>query len=890
MKKNYLIFLFLIIGASGLFSQEYELVWQEDFNGTELNTDVWNYDTGVGIWNTGANAELQYYQSDNVAVGPDGEGGNALIITAKKEAVNGYQFTSGRIQTRGKVGVQFGKIEARIKLPVLENGLWPAFWMLGTQKGWPASGEIDILEGGHAEGIAAGTQERTMNGALHWEHQGNYAGYGPQWTAPVGASLYEYNTFTLTWTPTRIEMHFNDVATPYFAMDITGADAEEFRDWPHYFILNLAVGGSFPGITNPNNISAPFPAKMYVDYIRVYQQEGVGDLVVTAPAPPPTSDHFGIFTENPSITDRFVIDDIAHSVQIWDGSLFAIEEAPSYDGEDVLAFYAPGSRTWFGFGVNASSGIDLSHYNTGYLKFAMRTSATNNFWVGVGSANETEGRINFNNGSDPYGFQRNGEWQQISIPIADLVGQGLNLSAATNVFMLGGDGAIENILVDDIYYSVSSADVANSALNPDRNAALVLPEYKIEADYYGLFTENPNVTTKLLIDDVDGHIYIWDGTLGAIASSSYDGNDVLAFKSTGAKDWWGFGIHDNKGYDLSHFANGYLSFSVKTSSQETFAVAIEGAAGSQKGVFQFAVGSDPVGFLRDGEWHRVSVPIAPMVAAGLDLSFVGVPFSATSSGTSNSISDIAFDDIILTVSETQPDNPNLSDGDIVDPIVPDTQGWDSWFGDGGAGSVAFSEDYLAAVTISQAGWAAHSVQFFKDNMSIPDGEYRLTFRARADNARSINVNLGKGLDVSPWFVPFMDPARFDLTTDWQEFSLNISKENVEVIGKLVFEMGSIGTGTLATIVYLDDVNFGLAGATTIREDLEDVLEIFPNPAQNTVFVKTVVGKVVNLYNITGVKVASQVALNGEVQFDVSGLSKGLYIVEIDGNTFKLIVK
>lgn len=500
MKKDCLIVLFLLFGSITLFSQNYELVWEENFDGTELNTEVWNYEEGVGIWNTGQNAELQYYKADNVAVGPDGEGNNALIITAKREAVGSYQFTSGRIQSRGKVEVQYGKIEARIKLPFLANGLWPAFWMLGTEKGWPASGEIDILEAGHSQGIAAGTQERTLNGALHWQENGNYAGYGPQWTAPVGVSLYDYNIFTLTWTPQRIEMHLNEHATPYFAMDITGSDKEEFRDWAHYFILNLAVGGSFPGITNPSNITAPFPAQMFVDFIRVYQLDGEGDVVETDP-----------------------------------------------------------------------------------------------------------------------------------------------------------------------------------------------------------------------------------------------------------------------------------------------------------------------------------------------------------------------------------------------------KGWDSWFGDGGIGSVAFPEDHLATVTISNAGWQAYSVQLFKDGLSIPDGDYELTFRARADHARTIHVNLGKGLSVDPWFIAFMDPASFNLTTQWQDFSLDISKENAEVIGKLVFEMGKIGTGTLATNVYLDDIVFAPAGTTNLNGPSADVLDLFPNPAQTTVFVKTVAGKVVTLYSSTGVLVASQVAANGEAQFDVSALSHGLYLVETGGVARKVLV-
>ncbi|GAO29807.1 family 16 glycosylhydrolase [Geofilum rubicundum] len=500
MKNNSLLLFLFVFVFGGLFSQNYELVWEENFDGTALNTDVWNYEEGVGIWNTGSNAELQYYKAANVAVGPDGQGNNALIITAKKETVGSYQFTSGRIQSRGKVEVQYGKIEARIKLPVLANGLWPAFWMLGTEKGWPASGEIDIMEAGNAQGIAAGTQERTLNGALHWEHQGNYAGYGPQWTAPAGTSLYDYNKFTLTWTPQRIEMHLNDHSTPYFSMDITSADAEEFRDWAHYFILNLAVGGSFTGITNPNNINAPLPAQMFVDYIRVYQLDGEGDVVET-----------------------------------------------------------------------------------------------------------------------------------------------------------------------------------------------------------------------------------------------------------------------------------------------------------------------------------------------------------------------------------------------------DSQGWDSWFGDGGAGSVAFPEEHLATITISNAGWAAYSVQLFKDGLSIPDGDYVLTFRAKADHARTINVNLGKGLNVDPWFIAYMDPASFDLTTEWQDFSLPISKENVETVGKLVFEMGDIGAGTLTTKVYLDNISFAPAGTTNLDEVDAIHVTVFPNPAESNVFVHTDPGKKVALYTLTGVQVASEVALHGEVQFNVAGLAQGIYLVEVDGKARKVVV-
>ncbi|SMO75185.1 Por secretion system C-terminal sorting domain-containing protein [Saccharicrinis carchari] len=884
-KKTLLLFLLPFLLFVATTAQNYNLVWEENFDGTSLNTDVWTYDTPTGIWNWGSNQELQYYSPDNVSVGPDGEGNNALIITAKREAREGYQFTSGRIHTRGKVGVRYGKIEARIKLPVLADGLWPAFWTLGTKNVWPASGEIDILEGGHADGIAAGTQERSFNGAVHWQHAGNYAGHGPQYTAPQGSSLYQYNTFTMEWSPSKIEMFFNNETVPYFAMNIDGADAEEFRDWTHYFILNLAVGGSFPGITNPDHITAPLPAQMMVDYIKVYQKTGEGEVVITPPEAPPTADQFGIYTENPAITERFVIDDLNNSLQIWENSLQPLNDAPSYDGTEAMAFYALASRTWFGLGINANNGIDLSHYDNGYLKFALRTTADNNFWIGVGDQDGNEGKVEFNNGADPYGFQRDGQWHNISIPVSTLKIAGLNLSKASNIFMIGGEGAVSNILIDDIYYSTSPDDVSNSALNPNRNATIELIENKIVADYYGVYTENPNVTEKLLIDDVTGHIYSWENTLVGYPTAPYDGEESLAWRTTSDRGWFGFGIHDDIAPDLTHFANGTLSFSAKTSSQENFVVAIEGKSGS-KGEIHFTVGNDPAGFLRDGEWHRVIVPIADL---NVDLSAVPLPFFVTQGTGSSTISGFAFDDIIYTAGATQPENPNLYTGgiDIGESTHPL---WDSWFGDGGNGSVTYFENHLATVSVNEAGWASYSVQLFQDNMNLPNATYTLTFRAKADAPRSINVNVGKGLNVDPWFDPFMDGVTFDITTEWQTYTHTFTKTNPEPMGKLVFELGTATNGTAVTNVHFDDVVLAESNATNINKRIEKSFAIYPNPAKDVVYVIAEPGSVINLYNMTGKLVATQLASETKNTIDVSALPKGLYLIKTDENIEKLIIK
>jgi beta-glucanase (GH16 family) len=272
MKKVLLVM--VVCGCSFLmWGQEYKLVWEENFNGTSLDSNVWNVEQNEGVWNIEANRELQHYAYDNVKVGDDGIGNNCLILTAKKERYKGYSFTSGRVDTKGKYRFKYGKIEARIKLPDLANGLWPAFWLLGdTCLLWPACGEIDIMEAGHAEGINNQQQNLMFGGALHWEHENGYAGHGTSSVAP--AFLHkDYHTYTLVWDEANIYMYLDDSSVPYFNMNINGVDAEEFRDYSMYVILNLAVGGQFPAIYEPKNLSAPLPAKMWVDYIKVYQKQ-----------------------------------------------------------------------------------------------------------------------------------------------------------------------------------------------------------------------------------------------------------------------------------------------------------------------------------------------------------------------------------------------------------------------------------------------------------------------------------------------------------------------------------------------------------------------------------------------------------------------------------------
>ena len=264
----------------------YKLVWEDQFNDGALDESKWYIEVnGDG----GGNQELQYYRAENISVGPDEDGNGCLIITARRENFNGKSFTSGRLNTSDRYEFTHGKVEASIKLPSTANGLWPAFWLLGADydtKGWPRCGEIDIMEMGNSAGISSGTQDRFFNGAAHWGfyRDGAYPNYANSKTNSYSLQDGEFHLFTLIWDENSLSMYLDmdkypDNA-PYYKMDIndTSDDWSTGLYFHHDFfiIFNLAVGGRFTGILNASGITA-LPqdgdeAKMYVDYVRVYQK------------------------------------------------------------------------------------------------------------------------------------------------------------------------------------------------------------------------------------------------------------------------------------------------------------------------------------------------------------------------------------------------------------------------------------------------------------------------------------------------------------------------------------------------------------------------------------------------------------------------------------------
>jgi beta-glucanase (GH16 family) len=249
--KKYLFLLILLSSIQGK-AQFTSLLWSDEFTEPTITKANWKYDLGVGS-NGWGNNELEYYTSraENVNIAD----GNLRII-ARKESYGGRAYTSARMKTQGLQEFTYGKVEARIKAPV-GQGIWPAFWMLSkniTSVGWPKCGEIDILE--HVN------NSKDLNGTLHWDNNNAHAQHGL--TTPCDVT--KWHVYGLEWDANAIKLFLD--GRKYFEMKITNnvGHTEEFHQ-PFFLILNLAVGGNWPG---PPNSTTLFPDTLFVDYVRVY--------------------------------------------------------------------------------------------------------------------------------------------------------------------------------------------------------------------------------------------------------------------------------------------------------------------------------------------------------------------------------------------------------------------------------------------------------------------------------------------------------------------------------------------------------------------------------------------------------------------------------------------
>lgn len=256
----------------------YRLVWRDEFNGASLDTAKWGYQTGIkDIYGSSVgpdywgNGELQYYTEDAVSVA-DG----SLKITATKQQQGDRPYTSGRILTRDKASFTYGYFEARMKTPT-GSGMWPAFWMLPQPSspanseneygGWPANGEIDIME-------AKGRLENKVDTTLHFGKAWDAHDYVTQETT-LSSNTDEWHIYAVDWTADAISWFVDGqkvltvTKDRWWSQDVSNQGKSQPFDKPFYIIFNLAVGGMYDSYNQPDGSFTS--AAMYVDYVRVYE-------------------------------------------------------------------------------------------------------------------------------------------------------------------------------------------------------------------------------------------------------------------------------------------------------------------------------------------------------------------------------------------------------------------------------------------------------------------------------------------------------------------------------------------------------------------------------------------------------------------------------------------
>jgi beta-glucanase (GH16 family) len=293
-----------LVEADATPDPSWVLVWNDEFDGTEVDRSKWDFDIGNGFYDYRAHAwvpgwgneELQYYTAERANV----EVSNSMLtIRALKESLHGCGYTSARLKTRRRDGTplfskQYGRFEFRAKVPH-GKGMWPALWMLPQSDaygGWAASGEIDVME-------IVGEKPHQCLGSIH------FGSTFPKrelvthvHDLPAGETVGEFHVYAVEWEPGEIRWIFDGVTWArqnfWWSCSVTRASkgvvarsAADINPWPapfdqpFYLVMNIAVGGNFPG---KPDAQTQFPAELVVDYVRVYDRVGgYGDVVPRGP-------------------------------------------------------------------------------------------------------------------------------------------------------------------------------------------------------------------------------------------------------------------------------------------------------------------------------------------------------------------------------------------------------------------------------------------------------------------------------------------------------------------------------------------------------------------------------------------------------------------------------
>lgn len=411
---------------------QYQLVWQDEFDGTQLDLAKWQPQIGTGCpslcgW---GNNELQYYRAENATVA-----GGFLTITAKQEAFGGQSYTSARLRTRNLGDWKYGRFEMRAKMPI-GKGLWPALWMLPTDNvygAWAASGEIDILEYlGHDPDRVFGT---IHYGGTYPANQFSSSGF----TLGAGTFHDAFHVFALEWDECSLRWYVDGALyAEQKSWSSAGGPYPAPFDQRFHLLLNLAVGGNLPG---PPDGSTSFPQQLVVDWVRVYQESSL-DLG------PCVTLFDGMEHGNPFGNNWF-----SFGGSVGGGGIAAnFVDVEPVEGCDVSLQTGWGSGGTPGFFGGFGRGNPLRLDDRTHFTFWINPDAGQSYRLEInlqdddngdnsipGTPNGLDDEFQFNCLVGPAGPHAisGGGWQRVSIPLASF--------ADDNSFHFGGNGVFDPI-------------------------------------------------------------------------------------------------------------------------------------------------------------------------------------------------------------------------------------------------------------------------------------------------------------------------------------------------------------------------------------------------------------------------------------------------------------
>ena len=834
--------------ATPIVPKGWELVWSDEFDGGSLDASRWTIQTGDGTaegipgW---GNNELQSYQSANVALG-----GGSLVISAREEAAaDGRAYTSGRINTAGKLDVAYGRVEASIHAPA-GQGLWSAFWMLPTDSEygtWAAGGEIDVME------VFSRNPRPFTQAALH---------YGMAW--PLNTFTYEkydaidpsdgFHVYAVEWDEEEIRWFVD--GTHYYTVGratywnyykdatsnahVSGGESAPF-DRPFHLLLNLAVGGNLPGDPVPGAL----PGELRVDYVRVYRCnidadtglgcDGFADRTSPGVVPPPPADVYRAVYDlyvdavgplrfpdaDDAVTLDFGVYDAGGALTLsevadGDGGM-AIDVATSGGGNFSIFPASLERQRLFGMGSASAPGNYAGEIQFDLYVFAAETDPAGSLQVKLDSGFPALGFVDL-----PVSTLARDEWTTVTVQISDIAhnpgnfgGGPVDLGRVLSLFVLEPT-SYAHVRVDNIRIlcgHVGQGDCGIAPPSPAPPAAGDPQPVYIDAvdpvwdagingadsstDWAG-YADGANPDNKVQWRET----YATDASRGRILEVSFAGGDAVGV-------WF---VQSATGVDLSAYAPGAVSFDIKV---DDYGANDAGMTMKIDCVFPCTSGDQDIGKVGDGEWETVHVPVARLLGGGLNLSTVNTGIVVFPTEQS---SPLTFE--LDNVQWLPGDPPAAGPGDVVlyDDAVAD--GWFLWDCCGGATFAEVADDdahgsvvelafgptgtvtgFQAAESVDLSGLAGGTLEFeFREVTPPPAGSaWRLKLES-ADAATAVEVLLAAGGNPTPG----PDWQHYGFTLDGDLAGLDLA--DVKLV--LVFPDWANADGAVGRI---DNVRFAPAG-------------------------------------------------------------------------------